>query len=97
VTLDLFKAGEAIPQITAERGLAPGTIEAHLAQAVAANELDIRDVMARQAVEQISDYFSTASSLSLAEAKARFGEQHSFGQLRLVLEHFRAREHTRTM
>ncbi len=95
VTIDLFKAGKAIPQIAAERDLAPGTIEAHLAQAVAAKELDILDLVTKQAIEQISDYFSTASSLSLAEAKERFGEQYSFGQLRLVLEHFRTRGHAR--
>jgi hypothetical protein len=89
MTLDLLKAGKTIEQIAAERDLAIGTIEAHLAQAVAGKELNIFDVVPKQAVDQINDYFLNASSLSLVEAKSRFEDQYSYGQLRMVLEHFR--------
>lgn len=94
-TLDLFKAGKTISQIAAERDLAIGTIEAHLAFFVARNELSVFDIVPQPAAEQILDYFSHAASLSLTEAKARFGEQYSYGELRMVLEQFKAKETTR--
>jgi len=92
VTLDLYKSGKTIEQIAAARGLVTGTIEGHLTYFIARRELEIFDFVPKEGVEQISGYFSGAASFSLEQAKAHFGEQYSYGQLRMVLEHFRSQE-----
>jgi len=89
-TLALFKAGKSIEEIATARDVAIGTIEAHLAECVRAKELSVLDVVPEPAVRQITGYFSRAASLSLAEARTQLGDQYSFGQLRMVLEHFKA-------
>jgi hypothetical protein len=96
-TLDLFKSGKTIAQIAAERDLAIGTIEAHLAYFVARKELNVLDIVPQPAAGQILDYFSRAASLSLAEAKVQFGDQYSYGELRMMLEHFKTQETTRSL
>ena len=95
VTFDLYKSGKTIEQVAAERGLVTGTIEGHLSYFIARKELDILEFVQKEDVEQISGYFSGAGSISLEQAKAHFGEQYSYGQLRMVLEHFRSQEGVR--
>src|SRR6185503_17080680 len=90
VTFDLYKSGKTIEQIAEERGLVTGTIEGHLAYFIARKELKILEFVPKEDVEQISGYFSGAESLSLEQAKAHFGDLYSYGQLRMVLEHFRS-------
>jgi hypothetical protein len=42
-------------------------------------------------VDEIAGFFQESKTESLAEAKAHFGERYLYGQLRMVLEHLKAR------
>jgi hypothetical protein len=91
VSLDLYKSGKTVVEIAAERNLAVGTIEAHLAYFIARRELDISDFLTKEEVDEIAGFFKERNMESLAEAKAHFGERFLFGQLRMVLEHLKAK------
>ena len=89
VSFDLFKAGKTIMEIAAQRNLAVGTIEGHLAYFIARGDLDISEFLTKEQVDEIAGFFREKSTTSLAEAKAHFGERFMYGQLRMVLEHLR--------
>ena len=42
-------------------------------------------------MDEIADFFEERNTESLAEAKAHFGERFLYGQLRMVLEHLKAK------
>jgi uncharacterized protein YpbB len=54
-------------------------------------ELDISEFLPKEQVDEIADFFEERNTESLAEAKAHFGERFSYGQLRMVLEHLKAK------
>jgi len=89
VSFDLYKAGKTIAEIAAERNLAVGTIEGHLAYFIARKELDISEFLTKEQVDEIADFFQERNTESLNEAKAHFGERFLYGQLRMVLEHMK--------
>jgi len=91
ISFDLYKSGKSIAEIAEERHLAIGTIEGHLAYFIARGELDISEFLSKEQVEEIAGFFLETKTESLSEAKAHFGERFLFGQLRLVLEHLKAR------
>jgi len=91
VSFDLYKAGKTIAEIAAERNLAVSTIEGHLAYFIARRELDISEFLTTEQVDEIADFFEERNTESLAEAKAHFGERFLYGQLRMVLEHLKAK------
>jgi uncharacterized protein YpbB len=91
VSFNLFKAGKAIAEIAAERNLAVGTIEGHLAYFIALRQLDISEFLTKEQVNEIAGFFEEKNTESIVEAKAHFGERFLYGQLRMVLEHLRTR------
>ena len=91
VSFDLYKSGKTISEIAAERNLAVSTIEGHLAYFIARRELDISEFLTKEQVDEIAGFFKDRSTDSLAEAKAHFGERFLYGQLRMVLEHLKAK------
>jgi ribonuclease D len=91
ISFDLYKAGKTIAEIAAERHLAVSTIEGHLAYFIARRELDISEFLTKEQVNEIADFFEERKTDSLAEAKAHFGERFLYGQLRMVLEHLKAK------
>jgi hypothetical protein len=87
LSYDLFKAGKTIEEIALERGFAPSTIEGHLSMYVAVGELDIFDLMDKNKVNQIIQYFEKAESRALGEAKAFLGNAYSYGEIKMVLSY----------
>jgi hypothetical protein len=91
VSFDLYKSGKTVAEIAAQRNLAVGTIEAHLAYFIARRELDISDFLTKEQVDEIAGFFEERNTESIAEAKAHFGERFLHGQLRMALEHLKTR------
>ena len=71
--------------------MAVSTIEGHLAYFIARRELDISEFLTKEQVDEIAGFFQERNTESLAEAKAHFGERFLYGQLRIVLEHLKAK------
>jgi uncharacterized protein YpbB len=87
VTFELFKAGKTVEEIALERGFVSSTIEGHLAHFVGLGELDIFQLIEREKVEEIEQFFRNNNTASSAEAKAHFEDKYSYGEIKLVLQH----------
>jgi hypothetical protein len=90
VTYDLYKSGKSIEEIAAERGLKTVTIEGHLAHFIGSGHLDISKFLTDDQVEEIAAFFKESGN-STTEAKAAFGDEYSFGELKMVQEFLRNR------
>jgi len=71
--------------------MALSTIEGHLAHFIALRKLDISEFLTEKEVDEIAAFFEQKKTESLAEAKAHFRERFLYGQLRMVLEHMKAK------
>jgi hypothetical protein len=87
VSLELFKSGQTIEEIAASRGMAPSTIEGHLAHFVGLGELDIFELMDEPSVRTIEAFLLEKGTSSSGELKAHFGDAYSYGQIKLVLKY----------
>lgn len=85
LSFELFKAGKSIETIAEERGLAVSTIETHLANFVGLGELDIFELVDRNKVDAIAQFFLEHRTRSTKEAKEYLGEDYSYGELRMVV------------
>ena len=87
ISFDLYNEGKTIEEIAAERAMAVSTVEGHLAYFVGTGELDIHSFVSKEKLALISDYFLQKNNFALGPAKAEFGEDVSWGELRMVLKH----------
>jgi uncharacterized protein YpbB len=87
--LELFRAGESMDEIAAERHLARSTIEGHLSHFIGLGELDIHEVLDRETVTDIQQFLQAQPEATVAEAKSHFGEKYGYGVLTMVIQHFR--------
>ncbi len=91
LSLELFLEGKTISEIARQRAYAPSTIEGHLAGFVASGELDIEKLIPLEKIGMIRAYFVRTENTSLTEAKAVLGEDVSYGEIRMVMNHMTKR------
>ena len=87
ISFELLKAGKTIKEIANEREMSVRTIEGHLAYFVGTGELSIREFVAPEKINLISDYFRNSDNNLLAPAKAALGEKVSYTELLFVVKH----------
>ena len=86
-SFDLFKSGKTIEEVAEERELTVGTVESHLAHFVRIGELSVKEIMSEEKLEKIVKYFKSSENKSFGEAKSFFGDEVSYGELRLGLSY----------
>lgn len=84
ISLELFKEGKSIQKIAGERGLAPSTIESHLALFVARGELGLEGLVDPKKAGRIAQYFTEKGGSSLRDAREALGESYTYGELKMV-------------
>ncbi len=84
LSFDLFQSGKSIADIAAERSLTTSTIEGHLAHFIEQGELDIFSVMDREKVAGIARYLEENPEEPLGAVKVNFGDDCSYGEIRMV-------------
>ncbi len=89
VSYDLFREGKSIAEIAQERGFTAGTIEGHLAHYIGTGELDISELIEPAKLNVLSAYLKEHYQGELASIKAHFGDEVSFGELRMVAEYLK--------
>ncbi len=92
ISFDMFRSGQSIEQIAAERKLTPGTIEGHLTHFIALGQLDVSEIVAPNKVEAISAFFTVNPSFTFTEAKSHFGGKYTYGELKLVHAHLQHKQ-----
>jgi len=92
LSFEMFKQGKTVEEIALERSYAVSTIEGHLARFVASGELDILKVIPAEKLALITAFFSETGSSSLSEAKEILGDDVTYGELRMVMNHMTLRK-----
>ena len=85
ISFELFKSGKTIAEISVERGFAQSTIESHLAHFVGLGQLDVKQFLSEEKLEKIVAYFKSTENKGFGEAKIYFGDEVSYGELRMAL------------
>ncbi len=87
-TLNHFKNGKSIADIAAERKLAVGTIEGHLAQAIKLGSIEIEQLIPMEEVKELAQHFPAVIEQEYAQLNAikeKVSSDVSFGKLKMVL------------
>jgi len=92
VSFEMFKNGKGVDEIAKERVLTQNTIESHLAHYVKVGELEIAQFLNEMKLKKIMAYFEKTESKSFGEAKAHFGSDVSYGELRMALSYLESLE-----
>ncbi len=92
VTLDLLNAGNTVEEIAKERNLTTNTILNHLTYFVAQGELEATEFVSQNKLDLIADYFREHKEFSLKPAKEHFGDDISYGELRMGLSYYLSEE-----
>lgn len=88
ITLTMLESGMTIETIAKERGLAPGTIESHLARAVSANRVSILKFMSEQDVGTITHALKEMpEGFTSKDLFTKLGGKFGYGMLRAVMNH----------
>jgi uncharacterized protein YpbB len=83
-TYQLLAEGKTLADVAKERQLSLGTIEGHAARGIAEGEIEIGAVMEDAISSHIADWMRGNPKATTQEARNHFGEQYSYGQLRMV-------------
>jgi len=87
VSLDLFRDGKNIAEIAKHRGLVASTIETHLAHFVKIGQLPLEEIMPLEKAQPAMEFLRAEQMLALSPAKEKFGDQYTYGELRMILYH----------
>ncbi len=83
-TLDLFREGRSPDEIGTTRGLAPSTIEGHLADAIECGELALDGLVDRERQRAIEQAIDEVGPDLLTPIRERLGEDYGYGEIRFV-------------
>lgn len=87
VTYELFSKGLTVDEVARERGLAPSTIEGHLACFVETGRIDVKRVLPEEKLKTIDRQLTAMKDKPLGEIKRALGENYSYGEIGLVQAH----------
>lgn len=96
VTFDHFKKGKTIEAIAKERSLTTGTIFNHIGHFVRTGEINIFQIIPAEKVHRVAEWLDGNRAESLTEVKNRFGDEVSWDELRLIVNHVKAKEEARS-
>jgi hypothetical protein len=88
-TLELYLAGKSLAEISAERGLALSTVESHLADCVANDELQVNRFVGDKKLAMILPLVKELGVTASGPIKARLGEDVTWAEIRAVQAHWR--------
>jgi len=84
-SLELFKSGKTIEEISKERGLVSGTIFTHLSSFVPTGELTAEDIIGEEKVKEISESIKETKFENIADLMRKTNNKYTFNELRLIM------------
>lgn len=84
ITWGMIAEGKSIEEIAVIRDLAPGTIESHIIKCLDKEDFNFQNFIDKDKILKILDYFHDHDESTLSEAKAYFGDDITWFELRLV-------------
>jgi len=91
-SFDMYKSGKTIAEIAAIRNLTTGTIEGHLAKYVQTGELDIHLFVTEDKMKQIALAIKELGDEQVSPIKTKLGDDYSYHEIRMVVNHLRKEE-----
>jgi hypothetical protein len=88
LSFELFQSGKTVDEIAEERGFAETTIESHLAYYIGLGAIDAKRFLSEAKLQKIVGYFKSVEDKSLGIAKAHFGDEFTYSELRVGLFYF---------
>lgn len=88
ISLELFKEGKSIAEISTERELSPGTIEGHLAGFITTGEVDVLDLVDRETLDKLLAVMEAEPELSHSAIKQKAGDEVTYGAIRAARKYF---------
>jgi hypothetical protein len=92
VSLLLFNDGKGIEDIARLRGLTQSTIFKHIAHYVVLGEVEIERIIPTEKLQKISEIVNDKNNYSVFAAKDKLGDNFSYDELRLALNHLRSKK-----
>lgn len=86
ISFQLFKKGKSIDEIAEERGFVSSTIQGHLAQYVASGDIEVLEVMEKEALDIITKCYNEGITKS-SEIKAAISNDYSYSDIKMALAH----------
>jgi hypothetical protein len=84
LTLQLYKDGKTIAEISHDRSLAPSTVEGHLMSFIG-SEFELTDFVSEEKIKQINTVIDSLKEVSSGVVKAKLGNEFSYAQIRAVM------------
>ncbi|MGI8634830.1 MAG: helix-turn-helix domain-containing protein, partial [Segetibacter sp.] len=84
ISLQMFKEGKSVAEISAERSLSQSTIESHLAGFVTTGEVDILDLVDNATLEKVIALMEAEPELPHSGIKEKAGESVFYSDIRAV-------------
>ena len=85
ITLEMYQNGMTIEQITKDRDLKRSTIMTHLTFYVTMGQVDINDILDKNVIDEIREYYVNNPESSVSEVKNALNNNYSYGEIRMVL------------
>ncbi|OQX78140.1 MAG: hypothetical protein B6D61_06125 [Bacteroidetes bacterium 4484_249] len=89
ISFELWKKGKTVKEIAEERQYAVSTIEGHLATFISSGEIKVEELVSSDKLKMILEYFNKNETALLSEAKAAFGDDTTYSELRFVQQHLK--------
>lgn len=90
ITLNLFKEGKNIHEISELRSMAISTVESHLAKWVLKDKIQISELMDMAKVKTMLPYYINSKDLKLGELKKAIPFGTNYSELKFVLAHYQS-------
>jgi ATP-dependent DNA helicase RecQ len=88
ITLELFKEGKSVEDISQERQLVRSTIEGHLAHFVRVGMLEAQALLPKQKISSIIEAVKEIGGTSAMPIKEKLGDDYSFAEIRVVINYW---------
>lgn len=88
VSYNLYKEKKSLEDIAKERGMAVGTIEAHLAHYVSLGLLNVADFVEKEKMENIITVSKTIDTTLFGPIKQALGDEYSYSEIRFAMSYY---------
>ena len=90
ISLEMFQQGKSIAAIAADRAMVQSTIEGHLCSFISTGEIKVADIVEPFIIEKITKVIDAVGMLSSKTIKDQLDESISYGQIKAVMEGYKA-------
>lgn len=87
ITMQLYKAGKSVAEISKERNLATSTIEGHLTDFIKTGELDVSLFVNEGKIKAISGVIHSNPDKTYGEIKSLLNDEITYSEIRAVVNH----------